>query len=133
MSREFKPDALESDISWRILVSFADTALRAPNTISPHTRALPGHLYRFEPHFLVIDGILALHYEALRRSIISASTSTLRMKSVISDACSAMFRTADARRNQYAKIMKKRYAQWLSSSCGRQPNMLTSLLTVRHL
>ena len=42
--------------------------MRAPNTISPHTRALPGHLYRFMSRIsLLIDGILALHYEALRR------------------------------------------------------------------
>lgn len=63
------PDALEPDLLIAHVRQLADgrSIARPQYDFATHTR-VPGETVRvYEPHFLLIDGILALHYEELRR------------------------------------------------------------------
>lgn len=63
------PDALESDL---LIAQVRQLALgrsiaRPEYDFATHTRVVGSSVPVYEPHFLLIDGILALHYEPLRR------------------------------------------------------------------
>ena len=63
------PDALESDLLVSHVTQIADghSVARPHYDFASHTR-VPGEFTSvYEPHFLIIDGILALHYEELRQ------------------------------------------------------------------
>lgn len=63
------PDALESGllISQISQLASGHSIVRPQYDFATHTR-IPGETIPvYEPHFLIIDGILALHYEQLRR------------------------------------------------------------------
>ncbi|WP_158751158.1 uridine kinase [Acidobacterium sp. S8] len=63
------PDALESDLLVAHIRQLASgRSIAQPQyDFSTHTRVPGASVTVYEPHFLLIDGILALHYEALRK------------------------------------------------------------------
>lgn len=63
------PDALESDLLVEHIQQLASGhSIALPQyDFTAHTRISDAFVPLYEPHFLVVDGILALHYEALRR------------------------------------------------------------------
>ena len=63
------PDSLESDLLIDHIRELASghSIARPQYDFSTHTRIPGASVSVYEPHFLVVDGILALHYEALRR------------------------------------------------------------------
>ncbi len=63
------PDALESDLLVAHIGQLASGhSIALPQyDFSAHTRIPGAFVSIYEPHFLIVDGILALHYEALRR------------------------------------------------------------------
>jgi uridine kinase len=63
------PDALESDLLIAHIRQLASGHSIAPPQydFAAHTRIPGASVSVYEPHFLLVDGILALHYEALRR------------------------------------------------------------------
>jgi len=63
------PDALESDLLVAHIRQLAagHSIARPQYDFAAYTRIAGASVPVYEPHFLVVDGILALHYEALRR------------------------------------------------------------------
>ncbi|HVW76272.1 MAG TPA: uridine kinase [Alloacidobacterium sp.] len=63
------PDALESDllIAQVRQLSLGRSITRPEYDFATHTRVPGASVPVYEPHFLLVDGILALHYEPLRR------------------------------------------------------------------
>jgi uridine kinase len=63
------PDALESDLLVAHLRQLASgRSIAQPQyDFATHTRITDKSVLVYEPHFLLVDGILALHYETLRR------------------------------------------------------------------
>lgn len=63
------PDALESDLLVAHIRQLASgrSIARPQYDFSTHTRIPGSTVTVYEPHFLLVDGILALHYDALRR------------------------------------------------------------------
>jgi uridine kinase len=63
------PDALESDLLVEHIRQLASghSIARPQYDFAAHTRIPGAFVAVYEPHFLLVDGILALHYEALRQ------------------------------------------------------------------
>ena len=63
------PDAIESDLLVAHIRQLASghTIALPQYDFAAHTRVAGAFVPVYEPHFLLVDGILALHYEALRR------------------------------------------------------------------
>lgn len=63
------PDALESELLVAHVRQLASghTIAQPQYDFATHTRVADKSVLVYEPHFLLVDGILALHYEALRQ------------------------------------------------------------------